>query len=195
MPSAAPSRCRDPARGRAELLFRGCGATRACDAHCLHRARRHDPSIERRSGSWRREPCSSTCTDRAVGPAGRDRAAATALASRYAGFRAGIEASLVVRSDSGLLLLPVLVVRLGDPSSPGLFPPTDDAVAAAATPQMGEIQPRDRRLTMIAHARCRLATSRRSALADRDAAGESGGRPRSWSHPNNRWGRIGGPTS
>jgi hypothetical protein len=60
---------------------------------------------------------------------------------------------------------------------------------------MGEIQPRDRRLTMIAHARCRLATSRRSALADRDAAGESGGRPRSWSHPNNRWGRIGGPTS
>ena len=53
----------------------------------------------------------------------------------------------------------------------------------------------DQRLTMIARARCRLATSRRSALADRDAAGESGGRPRSWSHPNNRWGRIGGPTS
>ena len=48
---------------------------------------------------------------------------------------------------------------------------------------------------MIARARCRLAMSRRSALADRDAAGESGGRPRSWSHPNNRWGRIGGPTS
>ena len=54
---------------------------------------------------------------------------------------------------------------------------------------------RDQRLTMIARAQCRLATSRRSALADRDAAGKSGGRPRSWSHPNNRWGRIGGPTS
>ena len=41
------------------------------------------------------EPCSPTSTDRAVGPAGRDRAAATALASRYAGFRAGIEAGLI----------------------------------------------------------------------------------------------------
>ena len=105
MPSAAPSRCRDPARGRAELLFRGCGAARACAPSRLHRARRHDPSIARRSGSRRREPCSPTSTDRAVGPAGRDRAAATALASRYAVFRAGIEASLVMRSDSRLLLL------------------------------------------------------------------------------------------
>ena len=78
------------------------------------------------------------------------------------------------------------------PCHQGCDPRVDRGVGRAGS---SKNVPGDQRLTMIARARCRLATSRRSALADRDAAGESGGRPRSWSHPNNRWGRIGGPTS
>ena len=49
------------------------------------------------------EPCSPTSTDRAVGPAGRDRAAATALASRYAVFRAGIEAGLLMAQTAAFV--------------------------------------------------------------------------------------------
>ena len=78
------------------------------------------------------------------------------------------------------------------PCHQGCDPRVDRGVGRAGS---SKNVPGDQRLAMIARARCRLATSRRSALADRDAAGESGGRPRSWSHPNNRWGRIGGPTS
>jgi hypothetical protein len=127
MPSAAPSRCRDPAKGRTELLFRGCGAARACASSCLRRARRHDPSVAGRSGS---------------GDA--DRAVRQALIGLW------------VPPDETELRPPrwhrVTPARSGPTNGsdsrrrlvvhrpPALFPPTGGAVAAAAPPQVGDVQ-------------------------------------------------------
>ena len=127
MPSAAPSRCRDPARGRAELLFRGCGAARAC--------------------------APSAFTERVVtilqshadpGPGDVNRVVRQALIGLW------------VPPDETELRPPrwhrVTPARRGPTNGsdsrrrlvvhrpPGLFPPTGGAVAAAAPPQMGDVQ-------------------------------------------------------